>query len=182
MNTQLDRDLHKQLANKLKTWAWDSMALYEMAGLKPHDAISAISTELSYLLVLILQDIPHMTAERFGAFMQKTYAAVTQSEIVIELLHPNVSVDIFGELPDFLNPADPRSAREQFHDNYSHGGGWRPMKGWKLSKDNALCYPGEKPLPPLAQTRLRNELIVIYESAWVAIIQPDRTFEVSRMD
>jgi hypothetical protein len=29
---------------------------------------------------------------------------------------------------------------------------------------------------------LRDELILIYEHSWVAIIQPDRTFETCRMD
>jgi len=31
-------------------------------------------------------------------------------------------------------------------------------------------------------TKLRDEVIVLYESEFVAIFQPDGTFEVARMD
>jgi hypothetical protein len=91
------------------------------------------------------------------------------------------AVDL-GFLPAMLSERNPAPAREQLHHGYAHGGGWHPFRGHKLLPDNRLTYPGDPPLRPLAQTKLRDELIVLYEHAWVAIIQPDRTFEVCRMD
>jgi len=115
--------------------------------------------------------------------MMKTYEkAVADAGIEVELLHPRVSPDVFGILPEFLDMKDPRPAREQLHERYAHGGGWHPMKEWKLEKDNSIRYPGDPPHEPLAQIKFRNELILIYEFSWVAIVQPDRSFEVSRMD
>ena len=62
---------------------------------------------------------------------------------------------LIGPLPSFLDPADPRPAREQFDANYQHGGGWRPIKGftcdWK--KDGTIHYPGDPPLKPIAGMR-----------------------------
>ena len=100
--------------------------------------------------------------------------------IEFELLHPKVTQDHLGWLPSFLSEQDPASAKEQFNRNYQMG--WRPFKGFELELDNSLCYPGAPPHVPLAQYRLRDELVVFYDYAWVAIIQPDRSFEVCRMD
>jgi hypothetical protein len=97
------------------------------------------------------------------------------------LLHPKMTQEHLGFLPDFLSPGDPRPAAEQFDANY-HFGGWTPFKGFKLLEDNSLKYPGDPKMPPLAKAQLRDELILFYESAWVAIIQPDSSFEVARLD
>lgn len=101
--------------------------------------------------------------------------------IEFELLHPRMTHEHLGFIPEFLSPNDPRPAKEQFQSNY-HFGGWRPFKGFRLLPNNGLAYPGDPVQMPLAQTKLRDELIVFYPSAWVAIIQPDRSFEVCRMD
>jgi hypothetical protein len=98
------------------------------------------------------------------------------------LLHPDMTPEHLGLLPGMLNANDERPAREQFDANYQHGGGWHPMKGHVLGPDNSLTYPGDPPLSPLAFTLLRDEQIVFYDCSWVVIIQPDRTFEVCRMD
>lgn len=87
-----------------------------------------------------------------------------------------------GFLPDMLREDDPRPAREQLDSGYRHGGGWDPFKGHELLANNAICYPGDPPLYPVAETKLRDELILLYEHDWVAIIQPDRSFEICRMD
>jgi hypothetical protein len=47
---------------------------------------------------------------------------------------------------------------------------------------DGLCYPGDPPMPALAETRLREETIRVYDCSWVAIIQPDKRFEVCRLD
>jgi hypothetical protein len=81
-----------------------------------------------------------------------------------------------------LSEVDPRPAKEQFDSNYQHGGGWHPFPGFKLGTGISLHYPGDEPLEPLAMCEFRDELIVVYRFAWVAIIQRDQSFEVCRMD
>ena len=104
--------------------------------------------------------------------------------IKFEMLHPRMTQEALGYLPSFLDEGDPRPAKEQLDSGYRHGGGWDPQPGFRLSmdSDNILFYPGDPPLRPLARAKLRNELIVIYEHSYVAIIQPDHSFEVCRMD
>lgn len=97
-----------------------------------------------------------------------------------------------GYIPMFLWESDPRSAKEQIHDRYVAG--WNDFQGFRRGSTSIelidtqtedlfnLKYPGDPELPPLAYTKLRNELIVVYPSAWVAIVQPDGSFEVARLD
>jgi len=97
------------------------------------------------------------------------------------ILRKGVVAETLGLLPFMLDEADPRPAREQFDANYRHGGGWCSMSGFEL-RDNELLYPQDPPLHALAETWLRDERIVLFQCAFVAIIQPDGAFEVSRMD
>jgi hypothetical protein len=90
--------------------------------------------------------------------------------------------DAVGFIPEFLSEANPQPARVQLNDNYAHGGGWRPMEGWALREDDRLVYPGDPPMMPIAELRLRDERILVYPHAWVCILYPDQTFEVARMD
>jgi hypothetical protein len=98
-----------------------------------------------------------------------------------------------GMLPEFLSDFDPRPAKEQFNENYAHGGGWHPFTDkWKIDKPfeigkAKLKYPGDPPLKELSRTVLHGqfpqaEMIILFESEMVAIVQKDGTFEVSRMD
>jgi hypothetical protein len=102
--------------------------------------------------------------------------------IAIKFLHPSVTAGNVGEIPCWLSADDPRPAATQLDGCYSHGGGWEPFVGFRLREDNSLKYPGDRPLQPIAEMRLRDELILIYEHSWVVVIQPDRTFEACRMD
>jgi len=103
--------------------------------------------------------------------------------MVWALLHPRMKAEHLGFLPSFLNDADPRSAKKQIDANYQFGG-WQPVGAgkFKLTKGYRLLYPGDPPQEPIAMTSLRDEVIVVYESDFVAIVQPDDTFEVARLD
>ena len=90
-------------------------------------------------------------------------------------------------LPHFFSENDPRSATEQAHAAYSHGGGWSPFTGFILHKATSegqasLKYPEDPPMRELSRASLRDETIILFESSWVAIVQPNGTYEVSRMD
>lgn len=88
-----------------------------------------------------------------------------------------------GFIDTFLSELDPRSAKDQINERYAHGGGWCPMEGWSLDpKTFAIAYPGDPSLRPISEAKLRDEHIIVYDDAWVAIIQPDGTFEVARID
>lgn len=97
-------------------------------------------------------------------------------------LKPGVDPEALGFLPTMLNDEDPRPAREQFDSQYSHGGGWRPQRGHTMTANGGLKYPGDPVLPWLAKTRLRREVIRVYPYGYVAIVQPDGSFEACRMD
>lgn len=97
--------------------------------------------------------------------------------------HPLCDRDMLGHLPDMWSDEDPRCAVEQADMNYAHGGGWSPFKGFTMSADgSSLSYPGDPDMILLAETHLRDETIRFYQSSWIAIIQPDGSYEICRMD
>lgn len=90
---------------------------------------------------------------------------------------------MLGFLPGFLDERDPASAKDQFDKNYQHGGGWQSFDGFVFDPvKHTLKYPGDLPYIPLARMMLRDETIYFYNHAWVAIVQPDGSFDVARMD
>lgn len=89
---------------------------------------------------------------------------------------------LLGYIPTFLSEHDPLPAREQLDANYKHGGGWNPMAGWKMGPEYSIKYPGDPWLYPVAKLQLRDEIILVYEHAWVVVLQPDGSFEIARMD
>jgi len=97
-----------------------------------------------------------------------------------KFLDRRATPDHLGIIPFFLDDKDPKPAKEQFDTNYVSG--WRPFTGHTLNKDNTLSYLGDPDISPLASCQFRDELILIYPYAWVAIIQPDRSCEICRMD
>jgi len=167
-----------------------SQCVLEVAEFHKRAGLSHITTkhhllvELSRAAAIIARGT--LTAEKFGESMKKIFELCNSSppekkRIVFEFLVLGMTNEKLGYLPGFIDLDDTRPAREQFHANYKFGG-WRPATGFKLREDNALCYPGDPILQPLAQAKLRDELIVVYNHDLVSIIQPDRTFEVARLD
>ena len=104
------------------------------------------------------------------------------------LYKPGMTVDHLGLIPTFLSEDDTRPAREQFDENYAHGGGWQPFTGFKLNvEDMVLTYPNDPPIKPLAGVTLHigrsAEHIYVYPHAWVLIMKDsDMSWEVCRMD
>lgn len=99
-----------------------------------------------------------------------------------KFLHPR-GPDLAGYIPTFLSASDSRSAKEQLHENYAHGGGWSPFKGFTFNPDDlSIKYPGDPSYPAVAVITLRDERVIIYPHAWVAIVQKDDSYEVARMD
>lgn len=92
------------------------------------------------------------------------------------------AIEMLGYIPQFLSEKDPRPAREQFDEAYKHGGGWQPFSGFTMLKNGDMQYPGDPPTRMIAIGALRDESIRVYEHAWVAIVQPDGSYEVCRMD
>jgi hypothetical protein len=90
----------------------------------------------------------------------------------------------YGLLISFIHENDHRPMREQFDERYAHGGGWRPFgkDKFRMLKNGGLVYPGDPTFKPLAILRHHEERAFIYEHAIVCIVQPDGTFEVSRLD
>lgn len=97
-------------------------------------------------------------------------------------LHPKGTLEMLGYIPAMVSDDDPRPAVEQFDSNYRHGGGWDPFPGFTMLPDGNLSYPGDPPTIALAETQLRDEVIRFYQHSWVAVIQPNGSFEVARMD
>ena len=92
-----------------------------------------------------------------------------------------------GFLPQFFSEEDPRSAAEQLHASYAHGGGYHPFGGFKLydvdSEGKAyLIYPGDPPMREFSRAKLRDETLILFEYGWLAIVQKDGRFTVTRVD
>jgi hypothetical protein len=89
---------------------------------------------------------------------------------------------VWGYIPAFLDPDDPRPAREQIDEKYF--GGWRPgPRGLRFDVDSlALSYPGDPPKTPISALLFRQELLLLYESDWLVIVQRDHSWEVARID
>jgi hypothetical protein len=98
----------------------------------------------------------------------------------IIIVDPRCHPDDLGFIPTFIDTNDPRPAREQFDERYVWGG-WRPQDGF-TNQEAVLHYPGDPPFHPLACFALRDEMIFVYPHAYVAIFQPDGSFEACRMD
>lgn len=95
--------------------------------------------------------------------------------------HPQFHPGMLGFIPQWLDEADPRDAKTQLDEGYGYGGMWRNDK-MTIDKDDRLIYPGDPPQEPLAETRLHGQRIILYPCSFVAVIEPDGSFLVQRMD
>ena len=90
----------------------------------------------------------------------------------IWLLRPGVR-DL-GDVPSYLDETDARPAAEQFSER------WRPIDElWRL-EGSALHGDGQAH-ELLGAIHLRNELVMLFEGSLVAIVQSDRSLEVTQI-
>lgn len=104
------------------------------------------------------------------------------------LVHLAGDRNAWGYIPMFLT-RDHGTAKELINDGYV--GGWRPFKGFKLQIERAsktampvfhLTYPGDPELRVRAVGKFGDETLVLFESDWLAIIQPNDQWEIARID
>jgi len=126
---QLLKDLNMQAQSKLAQWVKDTIDLYEMAGVSAREALTTMSSEMIFMTINMLADCTVMTPEQFGRAMQESFEkrVAKNTRLKFEYLHPAMTEEHLGLLPEFLDPKDPRPARAQLHEHYAHGGGWRPL-------------------------------------------------------
>ena len=94
------------------------------------------------------------------------------------------SADMLGTIPEMISTADPAGAVEQIDRAYRDvGGGWRDSTGFVLSAAPVeLKYPGDPARVLIARAQLREESILFFDGAWIAVVQPDGTARVARID
>ena len=104
-------------------------------------------------------------------------------------IDPRYGPDSLGFLPDILTDADKRPVREQLEDRYAHGGGWRPIKGFRLRKGSqdilaspTLRFPGDPPLHAIAMAKINEETVILYAHSFLAVVAKDGSWEVTRVD
>lgn len=103
-----------------------------------------------------------------------------------------------GLLPQMLDASSSDGLAAQIAKEYI--GGWYPQEGFSLKgiaagtrladvpmSDTKLLYPGDRPLGLKAAASKdlvdeSAELLLLFEFDFVAIVQPDGSFEVSRCD
>lgn len=95
--------------------------------------------------------------------------------------------DVVGALPLCWDPSDARDAITQHDERQMGNGPWSDILSakWKFDPaDRSLKYPGDRKMLPLAEAKLplTDEVILVYQHAWVAIIQSDGSFTVDRRD
>lgn len=92
--------------------------------------------------------------------------------------------DLVGFIPHMLSEGNPDDAVTQLNNGYAHGGGWHDFPGFTFvdGPTPSLTYPGDPPMLAVASWQLRDERIILFDSAWVAVVQPNGDFRVARMD
>jgi hypothetical protein len=98
--------------------------------------------------------------------------------------HGYTPEDILGTIPEMLDANNPAGAVTQIDKAYRDiGGGWHDVRGHDLDTEGAkLTYPGDPPRPLIAEATLRDEKILFFNGAWIAVVQPDGAFRVARID
>jgi len=95
------------------------------------------------------------------------------------------NMEAAGLIPEFLSEHDPRTVQEQLDENYAHGGGWNSFEGFTLEGDSdhyVLSYPGDPVYHEVSRAEFRNQTLVLFQYAWLAIIEDGKLLDVARVD
>lgn len=96
--------------------------------------------------------------------------------------------DVVGIIPSFFDPFSDLPTSLQIHNNYQHGGGWRPNDKWshnfdKPEKDWEISYPEDDSLGILAVMDYQfGDRVAFFRYGIVAIVHKDGTTEIARVD
>lgn len=91
--------------------------------------------------------------------------------------------DYAGLVSLFVDTRSDEPASAQIDRHYAHGGGWRPISAFTMRPNTYIIqYPGDPPLRPMGVAQHNSELIIVYPDSMFAIVQPDGSFEVARLD
>ena len=90
-----------------------------------------------------------------------------------------------GYLPAIISEADPLPVAEQMAEKYI--GGWNPFAGFTLHNAEVthkafLTYPGDPDLQEVSRTTIRDELVILFQYSWLAVVQKDGSYVISRAD
>lgn len=91
--------------------------------------------------------------------------------------------EMLGTIPEMLDECDPAGAVEQLDAAYRDiGGGWRDTKGFKLDPvAGTLKFPGDPARQLIADAMLREERVMFFDGAWIAVVQQDGSFRAARI-
>jgi hypothetical protein len=101
----------------------------------------------------------------------------------IRFLAKHASVEDWGLLLSFLDEENPASVAEQFAAGYGFGKLYEMSGKINLtSGQHESAYSEDPPLDPLSILFFRDEQVILYPYAIVAIIKPDTPTFITRMD
>lgn len=87
-----------------------------------------------------------------------------------------------GRIPLLFDPSG-GEAWLQISDNYPAGFNPEPGdRGWMLTADDYLAYPGLPAAQPSAFAMLGQERLLVYPAGWLVIVQPKGDFTVVRIE
>ena len=94
------------------------------------------------------------------------------------------AAEMLGTIPAMLSTADPAGAVDQIDQAYCDiGGGWRDTRGFELDAERGtLTYPGDPARQLIARATLRDEQVLFFNGAWIAVVQLDGSFRTARID
>lgn len=119
------------------------------------------------------------------------YDAVLTDKSVLEvwIISPGFDLERLGLLPELVeSPANGQTLAQHIDQSYAHGGGWRSFGAdWSLDlRDGvpaSLTFPGDPAMPEVARFATKQrELFILFTNEFCAIVQPDGSFSVARMD
>lgn len=101
----------------------------------------------------------------------------------IEALAKHASIEDWGLLLGFLDEENPASVAEQFAAGYGFGKLYN--MGGKINSNSGRyesAYAEDPPLDPLSILYFRDEKVILFPYAIVAILKPDTPTFITRMD